>query len=122
MPFQALIVDDDPSSRFIYSQVLANSGFELIEADDGVRALELLRTHTPKLIVLDMLLPRIQGTVVLDYIYNDPRLSDSHVIVVTAHDSYRDLLLRSGDSFLLKPVPPKDIRDAALRLVYSSSP
>lgn len=120
MPFKALIVDDDPSSRFIYSQVLANSGFELIEAEDGVQALELLRACAPDLIVLDMLLPRIQGTVVLDYIYNDPRLANSRVIVVTAHDSYRTLLLRSGDSFMRKPVPPKDIRDAALRLVYSS--
>jgi CheY-like chemotaxis protein len=113
MSHRVLIVDDDAASRFIYRQVLTS--FELVEASDGAQALELLREQPFDLVVLDMLLPRVQGTDVLEFIYSDPQIEKTRVIVVTAHDGYRQLSLRPGDMLLLKPVTPRQLREAANR-------
>lgn len=117
MPYRVLIVDDDAASRYIYRQVL--NSFELVEAEDGAQAIELLQEQPFDLVVLDMLLPRVQGTGVLDFIYNNPTIASTRVIVVTAHDGYRHLNLRPGDMLLMKPVAPRHLRDAVNRtLVY----
>jgi CheY-like chemotaxis protein len=119
MEHRILIVDDDPASRYIYRQVL--SSFELVEAADGAEAIELLRDQRFDLVLLDMLLPRVQGTEVLSFIYDDPELAKMRVLVITAHDDYRHLRLRTGDMLLLKPITPKQLRETANRSLVTTS-
>lgn len=119
MAHRILIVDDDPASRFIYRQVL--SSFELVEASDGAQAIDLLRDQRFDLVILDMLLPRVAGIEVLEYLYGDPQLTKVRVIVITAHDGYRHLALRRGDTVLLKPITPKLLRETVNRSLVSSS-
>jgi CheY-like chemotaxis protein len=119
MTHRILIVDDDAATRYIYRQLLNN--FELEEAADGGQAIELLRQQPFDLLVLDMLLPRVQGTGVLDFIYNNPDLEHIRVIVITAHDSYRQLSLREGDVLLFKPASPQQIRQTVNSLVVSTT-
>jgi two-component system chemotaxis response regulator CheY len=118
MAHRILIVDDDPASRFIYRQVL--NSFELLEAGDGAQALDLLRDQRFDLVILDMLLPRIQGIEVLEYIYGEPDLARMRVLVITAHDGYSHLALRQGDMVLLKPITPKQLREITSRSLVSS--
>ena len=117
MTHRILIVEDDSSSRFIYQQVLA--GFEFVEASDGGQAIELLREQQFDVVILDMLLPRVQGTSVLEFLYHQPHADKTRVIVATAHSGFGGLSLRKGDLLLLKPVLPQQIRDAVRSMLAS---
>jgi CheY-like chemotaxis protein len=117
MTHRILIVEDDSSSRFIYQQVL--TGFQIVEATDGAQAIELLRDNAFDLVILDMLLPRVQGTAVLDFLYRHPHAEKTRVIVITAHTGFGQLSLRGGDLLLIKPVIPRQIRDAVRSMFVS---
>jgi CheY-like chemotaxis protein len=119
MSHRVLIVDDDAASRFIYRQVL--TAFELVEASDGAQAIQCLRDQVFDLVMLDMLLPRVQGIDVLEFIYNTPQIEKTRVIVVTAHEGYRQLSLRPGDLLLLKPVTPRQLREAVNRTLVPTA-
>lgn len=110
MSHRILIVEDDFSSRHIYQQVLP--GFEFVEATDGAQAIEHLREQQFDVVILDMLLPRVQGTAVLEFLYHQPNAEKTRVIVITAHSGFSGLSLRDGDLLLMKPVMPQQIRDA----------
>lgn len=113
VPPQVLIVDDDPSTRYVYRQVLSVLDLTLGEAASGDEALQILGQHAPELVVLDMLLPGVPGTEVLSYIYSQPHLVKTGVLIITAHQHWQGVKLRGRDQFLFKPVSPRHMRQAA---------
>lgn len=78
-----LVVEDDTFLKNLIVQKLEREGFEIQEALDGKTALELLKNITPVLVVLDLLLPGIDGFQVLEEIRKDPRLKGLPVIVLS---------------------------------------
>lgn len=120
MPHQILLVDDDAPTRLVYHEILTRMSFDVIEAVDGVKAIEVLTTHVPDVIILDLLLPRKSGMEVLEYVYAAPHLADTRVIIFSAHQGLFPLKLRKGDEFLLKPLNPQLLREAVMRAVTSS--
>jgi len=107
-----LIVEDDDSLRVIYRHILNKIGCEIVEATTGDQAVEILEQATPKVILLDMMLPHTNGDVVLEYLQQTPRLSETRVLIITSNKSYQ----RYADEFpqvdfALKPVRPAQIRD-----------
>jgi CheY-like chemotaxis protein len=120
MSHQVLLVDDDDPTRFVYHEILTRMGFEVSEAADGVKAIELLSYHAPQVVILDLLLPRKSGREVLDFIYKSPRLNNTRVIIFSAHESLYTIQLRQGDTFLLKPLNPQLLREAVLRAIPST--
>jgi twitching motility two-component system response regulator PilG len=120
----ALLVDDDRHTLFFLEHLLRSTGLTLLKAGDGEQALELLDEYTPALIFLDMLLPRISGSEVLDFIARTPRLNATCVVVISSQslDYFPDSLpLDRANMYLTKPVSPKDIRDAAQQAMTSVS-
>lgn len=118
MVYSALIVEDDSMLRDIYRQVLIASGFEVLQATDGDQALDILSQSVPDLVFLDILLPKIDGFAVLDYIQNTDHLKEVYVIVISAHGRFRKTgQLVFAHEFLLKPVRPSDIKEAAQRAI-----
>jgi CheY-like chemotaxis protein len=117
---QIVLVDDDDPTRFVYHEILTRMGFEVLEAADGVKAIELLSHRTPNVIILDLLLPRKSGREVLDFIYKTPHLNNTRVIIFSAHESLYTIQLRAGDVFLLKPLNPQLLREAVLRAIPST--
>jgi CheY-like chemotaxis protein len=116
MEHLALVVEDEKPLRTIYEMVLKEVGFKIIHAADGQQALEVLKETTPDIVFLDMLLPRVNGSTVLDYLHTTPHLQNTHIVVVSAHNRFNlSGLLRSQDEFLLKPIHPKDLLNAARR-------
>src|SRR5215475_7216180 len=101
MSHQVLLVDDDDPTRFVYHEILARMGFEVAEADDGLKAIELLSYRAPDVVILDLLLPKKSGREVLEYIYKSPHLNNTRVIIFSAHESLYTIELRQGDIFLL---------------------
>ncbi len=117
-----LIVDDEQSCRDTLEALLTNQGMGLVFASDGRRALELARAEPPDLVLLDVMMPGLDGFDVCAQLRNDPVLAEVPIILVTALDD-RDSRLRGiengADDFIVKPYDRIELRTrirALLRL------
>jgi CheY-like chemotaxis protein len=79
-----LVVDDDPDSRRVAARFLAEANVHVREAEDGESALVEMRSHPPDVLVLDLMMPGLDGFGVLATLPADPRLSGIPVVVLTA--------------------------------------
>jgi CheY-like chemotaxis protein len=114
----ALIVEDDTGLRLIYRRVLESINFSVLEAPDGLVAMNLLETQTPDIVFLDMLLPNVNGVTVLNHIINTPRLQNIHTVIVSSNKQFEKMLRPDLPiSFVLKPIRPAQIREFALAAV-----
>jgi len=109
-PKTILVVDDEASLRELVRVVLGGS-YRFVEAEDGEQALELARRDRPDLIVLDVMLPRLNGLEVLAELRRDAELSTIPVVIVTAWSHAQSLAVSSGaDHFVSKPFDPDDLK------------
>jgi CheY-like chemotaxis protein len=107
-----LICDDEPSLRELI-RISLDGPYEIVEADDGERSLELARLLRPDVMILDMMMPRLSGLEVLNAVRQDEQLSDTRVIVLTAQPATREHALRAGaDIVMVKPFEPEEIANA----------
>jgi len=119
---RALIVEDDLALQNFYDHVLQRAGYEVYIAIDGEQAIEFLHNNQPDLIVLDMRLPYINGVHILEFIAENERLYESHVVIATASQEYEHYVHKVPSAeFLLKPVMPKQITDIATRLIHEKT-
>lgn len=79
-----LVVEDSRFMRITKKQVLVDAGFDVIDVSDGGEALRLARNGGPDLIILDMLLPKMSGEIVLRSLKQDPTTKNIPVIVVSS--------------------------------------
>ncbi len=101
-----LAVDDTPENLEILRVRLEANGYEVITAADGVEGLASVREHAPDLILLDIMMPKLDGIGVVRELKADPVLRSVPVILVTAKSDTRDLvegLDAGGDDYLMKP-------------------
>ncbi|HEU0032332.1 MAG TPA: response regulator [Kofleriaceae bacterium] len=82
---KVLVVDDDPTARYLVKKFLTGTPYELIEAADGKRGVELARSEQPDVIMLDFLLEEHTAFDVLDDLKADPRTRLIPVIIITSH-------------------------------------
>jgi DNA-binding response OmpR family regulator len=81
---KVLIVDDDANSRAVLCDALCGEPYTLLEASDGQQAIEVARSELPDLILLDIMLPGMDGDLVLRKLKERPQTSSIPVIMVTA--------------------------------------
>ncbi|HLV36068.1 MAG TPA: response regulator [Spirillospora sp.] len=118
MSHLALVVEDEAALRMIYETVLRELDFDVIQAADGEEAIDALMHVTPSVVLLDVLLPKVDGNQVLNYIQTAPHLRDTVTVIVTAHSRFQTIMaLAAKDMFLLKPVRPRDIQSAVERVL-----
>lgn len=106
---KVLVVDDEPTVRDVLCAYLDRGGFAVTEAADGASALEAVRETDPDLVLLDLMLPEIDGLSVLNEIRRD---SEVPVIVLTAlaEEGDRVLGLEMGaDDYVVKPFSPREV-------------
>jgi CheY-like chemotaxis protein len=77
------LVDDDAVVRALYQRKLEQGGFEVLLAEDGLQAIQLLGTFTPDLVLLDLMMPRFAGENVLRFIRSHPKLAKLPVVILT---------------------------------------
>ena len=111
----ALVVEDDPDLTEIFQMALEAAGFEAILIADGREAINRLPSISPKLIVLDLHLPRASGAEILDAIRASEHLREARVIVASANPRWADELRSKVDLVLDKPVSYRQLRDFAAR-------
>ena len=105
-----LVVDDEPSVVEVVSLYLRREGFTVRSAADGQRALEAIRDRAPSLVVLDLMLPKVDGMEILRQVRQ--RSSDLPVIMLTARGQETDRIygLELGaDDYVVKPFSPAEL-------------
>jgi signal transduction histidine kinase/CheY-like chemotaxis protein len=112
----ALIVEDDEHSIDLLSLYLRDAGFEVAVARDGAAGLELARTLRPAGILLDILLPRLDGWEFLARAKADPELADLPIIIVSMVDERGKGLALGAADYLVKPVGREDLLGALARV------
>jgi CheY-like chemotaxis protein/class 3 adenylate cyclase len=106
-PARILIVDDNPTNVKVLQTRLAAEGYEVITAGDGEEALATARQHTPDLILLDVMMPKLDGFEVCRRLRADPSFPFTPIVLVTAMADSKDIvagLEAGGDEYLTKPV------------------
>ena len=110
--YNILIAEDESDIRDLISFNLEREHMETLLAKDGVEAFEIAKQKSPDLIVLDLMLPRMDGVTVFKELRQDSRTRDIPVIMLTAKAQLNDVIsgLEMGaDDYLTKPFSPKEL-------------
>lgn len=111
------VVEDNPDNRLLVRAILEDA-YDITEYENGIEALEGFRSNKPDLILLDISLPQMDGTEVLQKIRADPSLADMPVIALTAHamSGDRQRYLNSGfNDYVTKPITDEELLLDAIR-------
>jgi DNA-binding response OmpR family regulator len=116
-----LVVDDEPTIGEVVSRYLQRAGYETRVAEDGLAALEAVAERAPDLIVLDLMLPGLDGLEVMRRVRAEDRASAIILLTAKGEESDRIIGLRLGaDDYVVKPFSPAELVarvDAVLRRV-----
>jgi two-component system alkaline phosphatase synthesis response regulator PhoP len=109
-PARILLIDDDVDFVKATTKVLESKPYEVIVAFDGKEGLEKARSEKPDLVLLDILMPKVDGFAVADQLKKDESLSKIPVVALTSFsDSYGQPFAFEVSDFIQKPVSPKDL-------------
>jgi DNA-binding response OmpR family regulator len=104
---RALVVDDDRSIQQILELALGDEGYEVVLASNGPEALEKARTSRPDIVILDLMMPFVNGIQVAEALHNDKQLSSTPIIMLTARATDDDVWAgwqAGAASYLTKPI------------------
>lgn len=117
---KVLIVEDDPQISRIVQIKLKNNGFEVFSAFDGGAGLEAVRTVRPDLVLLDVMMPVMDGYQVLRTLRAEPEFANLPVIMLTAKGQERDILggfKEGATDYVVKPFSPAEVVARVQRLL-----
>ena len=120
-----LVVDDEPSILKLVTAYLQSEGYDFMTAEDGISALKAVRSYRPDIIILDIMLPGMDGIEVLGQLRRE---SDAYVIMLTARSEETDKIIGlsvGADDYLTKPFSPRELMariKSVLRRLHTSSP
>lgn len=109
-----LVVDDEPSMRFLITSTLEDEEYTLIEASDGLEAYELIKNELPDLIIMDVMMPGLTGYELCAKIRKESWGTDMLVIMLTAKGQKddKDQSVKAGaDYYMRKPFSPMELID-----------
>jgi DNA-binding response OmpR family regulator len=101
-----LIAEDSPPMRSVLASAFRKKGFEVIEADNGLTALKIIRDKTPDCCLLDIGMPHVSGLDILDAMKKDDKYANVPVLIVSARKEKKDIVmaLRLGAvGYIVKP-------------------
>lgn len=120
---RVLVIDDEADVRLLYRVNLRHAGFEVLEADDGERGIEAARSDRPDAVVLDLMMPKVDGFDVLRALRADPTSSEVPVLVLTADarsNDHRQCYELGADEVITKPFVPEALTQGISRLLATS--
>jgi DNA-binding response OmpR family regulator len=117
-----LVIEDDPTTRDVLRRYLTRAGLDVIEADTGPGGLDAFARSAADLVILDLMLPGIDG---LDVCERIRRTSAVPIMILTALGSESDRVVgleQGADDYVVKPFSPREVTLRAQRLLQRSAP
>ena len=117
---QILVIDDEPDVLLLCRVNLQHAGHNVLEASDGERGLALAMAEAPDAIVLDLMLPLMDGYGVLSHLLADERTRDIPVLVLTAKAQREDRVRcweQGASEYMTKPFSPAALSTALTQLI-----
>ena len=115
-----LIVDDEPNIIMSLEYTFKKNNYEVFIARDGQEALDIVKTNFPDIIILDVMMPMVDGYATLEQIKKDKNLNLTKVIFLPAKNKASDIekgLSLGADAYLTKPFSIKNVVDKVFELV-----
>ena len=116
-----LVVDDEASIRQVLRQSLENAGHLVIEAGDGLEGLRIAREQRPNLIILDIMMPNLNGFDVAASLKNDPDFMGIPILMLTVVDDAQRAYGLGVERYLSKPFEPQEIVNEIEELIRKRS-
>lgn len=117
-----LIVEDDPNIAELVARYLENSGFHPITVNDGAEGVAAARRHDPQLIILDIMLPKLDGWEVCRALRRE---SDVPIIMLTAREDEMDRVVglsMGADDYVVKPFSPRELVERVKAILRRARP
>jgi len=115
-----LVVDDDPYILMSLEFLMKKAGYEVMIARDGTEALELINNRKPALILLDIMMPDVDGYAICAYVKESPKLKDIKIVFISAKTKEADIEkgIRLGASrYISKPFSTRDVMQQVKELL-----
>jgi len=115
-----LIVDDEPNIVMSLEYTFKKNNFQVFIARDGQEALDILKTELPDIIILDVMMPMVDGYATLEQIKQDERLNNCRVIFLSAKNKASDIekgIALGADLYMTKPFSVKKLVEEVNTLV-----
>ncbi|HXX95436.1 MAG TPA: response regulator [Planctomycetota bacterium] len=119
-----LVADDDVNLRKVLSLFLRNAGYSVLEAENGRRALELAKLRRPEAVLLDIMMPLLDGFTVCKLIKEDPETKSAAVLICTARNRKEDLVaaIKAGaEDYIIKPFTKETVLGKVVKALKARS-
>lgn len=120
MSARILVADDDPFIRRLVVFTLKKRGYEILEADNGVAALNLVRQEKPDLAVLDVLMPAMSGLEVTQQLAQDPATAHIPILILSASAQQSEIeagLASGATEYIIKPFEPRALGERVAEIL-----
>ncbi len=117
---KVMVVDDSPTELKLMSEPFVSQGYNLITATDGEEAIQKVESERPDLIVLDVIMPKLNGFNVCRHIKKSEKLKSIKVILLTSKNQESDKFWgekQGADAYMTKPFSGEDLLATAVRLL-----
>ncbi len=120
-----IIIEDEPDILEVLHYNLKRDGHEVFIATDGITGLSLIKREKPDLVLLDLMLPGMDGLEICSAVKNDPSTQNIFIIMLTAKSEESDVVLGLGvgaDDYVAKPFSPKEVTARVTAILRRSIP
>jgi len=120
-----MLVDDEPNLRELLRQMLELGGFDVVEAEDGLAALEKLEKVAPDVMILDVMMPNLDGVSLCKRLRAGTTFAGLPIIMVsgkTQHRAVQEGLAAGANQYLCKPITVEELLQSVRALLPAPSP
>jgi CheY-like chemotaxis protein len=120
-----LVVDDEPLARTMMRLILVRAGYEVVEAKDGPEALTIIENDPPDLVILDIMMPGMDGYEVCETLKDNKRTVQIPIVMLSARadaSSIKRGIQVGASKYLTKPVMPDDLTRHVRELILEEAP
>ncbi|ODC00882.1 two-component system response regulator [Candidatus Thiodiazotropha endoloripes] len=115
-----LVVDDSPTEVVVFKKILTKQGYQILVASDGQEGVEMAKKELPDLILMDVVMPVLNGFQATRQLKNDDSTANIPVIMVTTKDQQTDInwgMRQGADEYMVKPVSPAELLNKIKALI-----
>ena len=119
MSGRIIVVDDDPNVLRLMSYIVQREGYDVVSAQSGAEALEIIEQDPPRLVILDLMMPGVSGFHICEYLRTEPGMSDVRILAVTGYAepaNMRRILAMGANEYVEKPLNVDDFLAKVRRL------